>query len=114
MKQAITQWGNVGGLVAALYKDDYELLSRSLEDVIVEPIRSILIPEFSKLKQSVIASGALGCGISGSGPSIFALSKGETQARKVIETMKSVYEPLGIPFEIHCSKINETGIKIID
>ncbi len=114
MQQAITQWGNVGGLVAALYKNDYDLLSRSLEDVIVEPIRSILIPEFNTLKEAVVKAGALGCGISGSGPSIFALSKGEQKALEVASVMKKIYEPLQIPFDIHCSKINPVGIKKIN
>lgn len=111
MKQAITQWGNVGGLVAGLFTEDYDLISRSLVDVVVEPIRSILIPEFDKIKASVKQIGALGCGISGSGPSIFALSKGETTAKAVAEKMKEIYTPLGIDFEIHCSKINTEGIK---
>lgn len=113
MQQAITQWGNVGGLVAALYKNDYDLLSRSLEDVIVEPIRSILIPEFNTLKEAVVKAGALGCGISGSGPSIFALCRGEQKALEVAKVMKNIYEPLQIPFDIHCSKVNPVGIKEI-
>lgn len=111
MKQAITQWGNVGGLVAGLFTEDYDLISRSLKDVVVEPIRSILIPEFDAIKSSVKQIGALGCGISGSGPSIFALSKGEAVAKAVAEEMKKIYTPLGIPFEIHCSKINAQGVK---
>lgn len=111
MKQAITQWGNVGGLVAGLFTEDYDLISRSLEDVIVEPIRSILIPEFDRIKTSAKEVGALGCGISGSGPSVFALSKGEATAKAVAEQMNNIYTPLGIDFEIHISKINTEGVK---
>jgi len=111
MKQAITQWGNVGALVAGLYTEDYDLIGRSLEDVVVEPIRSILIPEFDKIKAAVLNVGALGCGISGSGPSIFALSKGEEIAKAVAQQMNKIYTPLGIDFEIHHSKINAQGIK---
>ena len=80
LKEAIKQWGNVGGLISGLYTEDYNLIGRSLQDYIIEPIRSILIPAFDKVKLESIKAGALGCGISGSGPSIFALSKGEKTA----------------------------------
>lgn len=113
LKDAIKQWGNVGGLISGLYTEDYDLISRSLEDHIIEPIRSILIPAFDAVKQSSIKAGALGCGISGSGPSIFALSKGETKALEVAEAMKSVYNKVGIDYDIHVSKVNKQGIKII-
>jgi len=113
LKEAIKQWGNVGGLISGLYSEDYALIGRSLQDFIVEPIRSILIPAFDAVKQQALSSGALGCGISGSGPSIFALSKGEDTALKVADAMKFVYEKVGIDYEIHVSKINKQGIKII-
>lgn len=114
LKEAIKQWGNVGGLISGLYTEDYELIGRSLKDYIIEPIRSILIPAFDAVKQQSLNAGALGCGISGSGPSIFALSKGEKTAIKVAEAMKSVYEKVGIDYDIHVSKINKKGIKILD
>lgn len=111
LADGIKQWGNLGGLVAGLFTSDYELISRCLEDHIVEPIRSILIPGFDTVKATAIKNGALGCGISGSGPSIFSFSKGESNARKVAAAMKEVYEKIGIGFEIHVSKINTSGIK---
>jgi homoserine kinase len=113
LKDAIKQWGNVGGLISGLYTEDYDLIGRSLEDHIIEPIRSILIPAFDAVKQQSLNAGALGCGISGSGPSIFALSKGEVTAKKVAEAMKSVYEKVGIDYDIHVSKVNKKGIKIL-
>ncbi len=113
LKTAITQWGNIGALVSALYTEDYDLLSRSLHDEIIEPIRSILIPAFDKVKEECKNAGALGSGISGSGPSIFALSKGEETATKVAEAMKSVYNKVGVQYDIHISKINDQGIKIL-
>ena len=113
LKDAIKQWGNVGGLISGLYTGDYNLIGRSLEDHIVEPIRSILIPAFDAVKQQSLNAGALGCGISGSGPSIFALSKGEETAKKVADAMKMVYEKVGIDYDIHVSKINKQGIKIL-
>ena len=113
LKDAIKQWGNVGGLISGLYTEDYDLIGRSLEDYIIEPIRSILIPAFDAVKQQSLNAGALGCGISGSGPSIFALSKGEATAKKVAEAMKMVYEKVGIDYDIHVSKVNKQGIKIL-
>lgn len=111
LEAGIKQWGNVGGLVAGLFMEDYELIGRSLVDHIVEPIRSMLIPGFDKVKSASMNVGALGCGISGSGPSIFALCKGEPIARRVADVMKEVYEDIDIPYEIHVSGINAEGIR---
>ena len=113
METGIKQWGNVGGLVAGLFKNDYALIGRSLEDHIVEPIRSILIPGFDEVKKVSAEAGALGSGISGSGPSIFAFSKGHETALKVGDAMKLVYNKIGIAYEIHVSKINMEGVKIL-
>ncbi|WP_116769785.1 homoserine kinase [Maribacter litoralis] len=113
METGIKQWGNVGGLIAGLFKKDYDLIGRSLEDHIVEPIRSILIPGFDEVKKVSLEAGALGSGISGSGPSIFAFSKGEETAVKVGEAMKTVYDKIGIDYEIHVSKINMKGVKLL-
>lgn len=113
MEQGIQQWGNLGGLIAGLFRSDYELIGRSLEDHIVEPIRSILIPGFDAVKANALKAGALGGGISGSGPSIFALSKGRETAENVAQSMKNTYETVGIPFDIHISKINAQGVKQI-
>lgn len=111
LKDAIKQWGNVGALISGLHSNDYELIGRSLNDYIVEPIRSILIPAFDTVKKQSIRAGALGCGISGSGPSIFALSKGEETANNIAEAMSNVYKNVGIEYDIHISKINQQGIK---
>jgi homoserine kinase len=113
LKSAIMQWGNVGGLVAGLYTQDYELIGRSLHDEIIEPLRSVLIPGFDLIKKTAIENGALGSGISGSGPSIFALSKGKATADKVAKAMSAVYEEMNLPYEIHVSKVNDEGMKII-
>lgn len=114
LSKAITQWGNVGGLIAGLYSEDYDLIGRSLVDVVIEPIRSILIPGYENVKKSALDSGALGCSISGSGPSIFALSKGQETANKVKAAMAEVYTQYGVDFEIHVSQVNSEGAKIID
>ena len=113
LKSAIMQWGNVGGLIAGLYTQDYDLIGRSLHDEIVEPLRSVLIPGFNLIKQAAIENGALGSGISGSGPSIFALSKGKETAGKIAKAMSAVYEAINLPYEIHVSKVNSEGVKIL-
>ncbi len=113
LSDGIKQWGNVGGLIAALFTNDYDLIGRSLEDHIVEPIRSILIPAFDDVKKTAIQSGALGCGISGSGPSIFAFSKGLEIAEKVEQAMKEIYKNIGIDYDIHVSKVNLEGVRKI-
>ncbi len=113
LAQGIQQWGNLGGLIAGLYQSDYDLIGRSLHDHIVEPIRSILIPAFDQIKANAMEAGALGCGISGSGPSIFALSKGEAMAKKVAASMQETYKNIGVPFDIHISKVNTQGVKKI-
>jgi homoserine kinase len=112
LKDAIKQWGNIAGLVAGFMQKDYSLIGRSLEDVIIEPVRSILIPGFSDLKEKCREVGALGGGISGSGPSVFMLSVEERTARRVGEVMEKVYSCLGIDFKIYVTKIDEKGIKI--
>ncbi|WP_046758001.1 homoserine kinase [Kordia jejudonensis] len=113
LKKSIVQIGNLGGLISGLYISDYDLISRSLHDEIVEPLRSILIPGFKEVKENAITCGALGAGISGSGPSIFALSKGKIMAEKVAETMSKTYETLNIDYDVHVSKINTEGCRII-
>ncbi|MBG6187558.1 homoserine kinase [Flavobacterium sp. CAN_S2] len=113
LKSAITQWGNVGGLIAGLYTKDYDLIGRSLHDEIVEPLRSVLIPGFDLIKKTAYENGALGSGISGSGPSIFALSKGKETADKIAKAMSAVYDEMNLPYEIHVSKVNDEGMKII-
>ncbi len=113
LKSAIIQWGNVGGLIAGLYTKDYDLIGRSLHDEIVEPLRSVLIPGFDLIKQTALENGALGSGISGSGPSIFALSKGAATAEKIAKAMSKVYENMNLPYEIHVSKVNDEGMKVI-
>lgn len=113
LKSAITQWGNLGGLIAGLYTKDYELIRRSLNDVIVEPARKHLIPNFDLVKNTAIENGALGSGISGAGPSIFALCKGQAIAEKVAYAMSNSYLEIGISFDIYISKVNDQGTKII-
>jgi homoserine kinase len=113
LKDAIKQWGNIAGLVAGLQKEDYDLIGRSLEDVLIEPIRSILIPGFDLVKQKSKEAGALGGGISGSGPSIFMLSKTESTAKEVEQVMHEVFENIGLAHHTYVTTINQHGVKIV-
>ena len=108
---AIKQWSNLGSLVAALGKGDLDLLARSLEDGIVEPVRKRLIPRFGELKEASMAAGALGGGISGSGPSVFMLAETEPIARMVADAMAAVYDGTGIDFNVHVSPIAGRGVR---
>lgn len=113
LKDAIRQWSNLGALVAALAKGDYELISRSLEDFLIEPVRKSLIPRFDDLKSESLKAGALGGGISGSGPSVFMLSETEAAARKVETAMRGIYEETSIEFYIYVTKINREGVRFV-
>jgi homoserine kinase len=113
LKKAINQWGNLAAFISSLYTEDYDLMSRSLVDEIVEPMRSLLIPEFEEIKKAVMDAGALGFGISGSGPSVYALAKGIKDANSIADAMICNIKKVGIDFEVHKSSINNQGIKII-
>jgi homoserine kinase len=113
LKDAIKQWGNIAGLVAGFEKGDTDLIGRSLEDVIIEPVRSILIPGFDEIKTKSKEAGALGGGISGSGPSIFMLSKKESTALDVEKIMKEIFTRLGIDFRTYVTTISKSGVEVI-
>lgn len=113
LKTAITQWGNLGGFISGLYTEDYGLMSRCLQDVVAEPYRKNLIPEFDTIKIIALENGALGCGISGSGPSIFAMSKGKDTAENLANQMKQIYTKTGIGFDVYVSKVCDMGVKVV-
>ena len=113
LKDAIRQWGNIAGLVAGFIQNNLLLIGRSLEDVIIEPVRSILIPGFDEVKLKCKEAGALGGGISGSGPSIFMLSKDEPTAIAVENVMKEIYNRIGLDYHTYVTTINQTGVTVI-
>ncbi|HEV8508651.1 MAG TPA: homoserine kinase [Chitinophagaceae bacterium] len=113
LKNAIMQWGNIAGLVTGFLKNDYGLIGRSLEDVIIEPVRSILIPGFDEVKINSKEAGALGGGISGSGPSIFMLSQEEKTAREVEKIMKNVFQNIGVEYKTYVTSINYEGARVV-
>ncbi|OIN59993.1 homoserine kinase [Arsenicibacter rosenii] len=114
LKNTIIQMGNVAGLIAGLMKPDYSLISRSLVDVIIEPVRAILIPQFDEVKQAALDNGALGCSISGSGPSMFALSANAEIAQQVGKAMQEAFLSVDITSELYVSEINSQGPKVLE
>ena len=114
LKDAIQQWGNIAGLVSGLLKNDYDLIGRSLEDVLIEPVRSILIPGFDEVKKRSKEAGALGGGISGSGPSIFMLSKEAATAKAIEQVMSELYSKMGIEYKTYVTSISRNGVCVVN
>jgi homoserine kinase len=114
LKDAVTQWGNVAGLVSGLFMKDYDLIGRSMTDVLVEPTRAILIPDFYVLRQLALSAGAIGFGISGSGPSVFALTKDAETANRITEKLQSHLKGLAINSLSFVSEVNKKGPVILD
>ncbi|MBK1439412.1 homoserine kinase [Parapedobacter sp. ISTM3] len=113
LQDAVTQWGNVAGLVAGLFRNDYELIGRSMQDVLIEPTRAILIPEFYEMRRLAIDAGALSFGISGSGPSVFAFAQNAEQANGITSVIQAHLTAQGIGSHGYMSKINMEGPKEI-
>lgn len=112
LMSAVKQWSHLGSLVAGLAQGDYSLIARSMEDFIVEPVRKALIPKFDEVKTASLAAGALGGGISGSGPSMFMLSETKKIAQAVEQAMREVYSQTGIEFNTYVSAVNPDGVKV--
>ena len=110
---AIKQWSNLGSLVAAIQKGNTELMFRSMEDHIVEPVRKALIPKFDELKSAAMKAGAIGGGISGSGPSVFAISIDLSIAECVGQAMSRAYAETGIDFNVYVSAIAAQGVRVV-
>ena len=109
LKNCIKQSGNLAGFIVGLYNSDFELIGRSLNDVIIEPQRYHLIPFFNEIKNMAYSLGALGCSISGAGPSIFALSQNSIIAEDIGNNMKAIFSSNGISAELYISSINLQG-----
>lgn len=113
LRKAVKQWGNVAGLVAGLMLNDMDLIKASLNDVVIEPVRSMLIPGFADVKKAALDNGALGCSISGSGPSIFALTDDAAKAMQIQQAMKVVYDKMNLPYDSFISKLNPVGTTLL-
>ncbi len=113
LKTAIQQWGNVGGLVAALAKEDFELMRRSLVDLVAEPVRKSLIPYFDEAREASMANGAIGFGISGSGPAMFSLTNNKDVAHQIATAVGQVYQGNQMPYRSYVSAVNPIGPWVI-
>jgi len=109
----VSQSANLGAFVSGLYTENYELIGKSMNDIVIEPMRSILIPKFYETKSACLSEGALSCGISGSGPSIFALCKGVSKANNVANRMKEIYNKLDLEYDVFVSCVNDQGVKVL-
>jgi homoserine kinase len=114
LKDAVVQWGNVAGLVSGLYTKNIDLIARSMKDVIVEPVRSILIPDFYRLREIAMENGALSFGISGSGPSVFTFTRNDDDARQINEKLQAHFRWLDTESIAYRSPINAQGPIILD
>ncbi|MBN1836375.1 MAG: homoserine kinase [Spirochaetales bacterium] len=114
LADAVRQWGNLAALVAALYEGDLQLLSRSLQDVVAEPRRALLIPGFDRVKAAALESGALGCSISGSGPSLFALCASVEDAGRAGGAMRAAFREAGLDSDLFVSPINPDGPQLLE
>jgi len=113
MKDAVTQWGNIAGLVSGLFMQDIDLIGRSMQDILVEPVRSMLIPDFYLMREMAMNLGAVSFGISGSGPSVFAFAKDEETARRITQKLQEHLTGIQIGSNAYVSTINDKGPRVI-
>lgn len=114
LKHSTIQSGNVAGFIAGLYQEDFELISRAMRDVIAEPYRAVLIPGFYEVREALKAAGALGMGISGSGPTLFALSHGSEKSGAIAKAANEIYESIGLGVDVYFSAINTIGAYVLE
>lgn len=113
LKDAVTQWGNVAGLVSGLFMNDFDLIGRSMKDVLIEPTRSILIPGFEEMRTLAMENGAIGFGISGSGPSVFSLAKDEETAKRITKAQQQLLNKININSKAYVSSVNAEGPRVM-
>lgn len=113
LETALIQAGNLAALVAGLSSADYPLISRSVNDVFAEPYRTMQLPDFKQLKESALKAGSVGTGLSGSGPSVFSLCRGEEMAGSVGQVKKDHFTQRDIETRVYVSRISNVGCKII-
>ena len=112
LADAVSQWGNLAALVASLYAGDLALMGRSLDDLIAEPVRAVLIPGFAAVKRAALEAGAIGCSISGAGPAVFALAATVATAEAAAEAMRQAFTDAGLTAAAYVSEISRTGPRI--
>ncbi|MCW8312732.1 MULTISPECIES: homoserine kinase [Sphingobacterium] len=114
LKDAVTQWGNIAGLVAGLFQEDYDLIARSMKDILIEPTRAILIPQFYEMKAIAMENGALAFGISGSGPSVVVITKDEEVAKNIADKIQAHLKNQDIESFGYVSRVNTVGPRVLN
>lgn len=114
LSDAVKQWGNIAGLVSGLFLEDIDLIGRSMQDVVAEPARSILVPDFGRLRDIALALGAVSFGISGSGPSVFSFARDKETAERLTLALQKHLASIGVSSEAYVSDINTRGPKILE
>ena len=111
----IRQWGHTAGLVAGLFREDWELIARCLCDAVAEPLRAKLVPGFAKVREAALGEGAVGAGLSGSGPSVFALCRGRTVAERAAAAMAAAFcDEAGLESDTVVSPVNRAGARVLE
>lgn len=113
ISQAVANLGNVAALVSALHSGDLELFGRSIHDALVEPIRAPLVPAFAEVRTAALVAGALGCSISGSGPSVFAFADADEVAAAVADAMQGAFRQAGLDSDRYMGPVNTRGARVI-
>ncbi len=115
LKAGIRQWGNAAGMVAAMFTGDWGLIGRCLHDAVAEPVRAGLVPGFEAVKARALEAGAVGAGLSGSGPSVFALCRGRRAARAAATAMEDAFlAEAGVRSDVVVSSANAPGARVLD
>ena len=114
LSDSVRQTAHLGAFVAGCYRDDPALIGRALRDLIVEPHRAALVPGFSDVQEAAMAAGALGCSLSGAGPSLFAWCDGPDDATRVRDAMVNAFNQHDVPTEAWISTIPSVGARIVD
>ncbi|MBM4161344.1 MAG: homoserine kinase [Ignavibacteria bacterium] len=113
LRSAVHQWGNVGGLTVGLATGNARLVGKCIEDIIIEPRRARLIPGFRAVKDAALHAGALGCSISGSGPSVFSVASSPRAARAIATAMVNAFlRVASVRCDVYISRINQNGARI--
>jgi homoserine kinase len=113
LRAAVAQWGNLGALVAALFRSDLDLLARSLVDAVAEPKRAGSVPGFRAAQHAAVAAGALGAGLSGSGPTLFALCPDRATAGRAAEAIAEALAAEGLGADRYTSRVGVAGARVL-
>ncbi len=115
LEAGVEQWGNAAGLVAGLMTDDWELIARCMRDAVAEPVRAKLVPGFETVRDCALAAGAAAAGLSGSGPTLFAICRGREAAEAVALDMAGAFrDEVGVESDIVISSVNREGARILE